>query len=314
MLTIFTSPKPFTGQIARIQKNALGSWRKLGPAVEILLIGDEEGMAEAAQEFEVRHIPAIERNEQGTPLISAIFETAEKLAKHSILCFANADILFFDDLLPAVSEARAQFERFLIIGQRWDLDVGNRLSFENGWQEQVHAEIHRIGNLHPPAGSDYFVFPRALFNSIPPFALGRAGWDNWMIYAARAAKTPVLDATARITAVHQSHDYAHLPDGKAHYNLPESVQNVVLAGGQNTIFTIRDANWRLSNTGIQRRSWIGRGALRSIETAAISRLGPGAIIHFLFHPVEVIRYYAERFLGRLSNLVGTRNKRDKDPR
>ena len=312
MLTIFTSPKPFTGQIARIQKNAIGSWLNLAPAVEILLIGNEEGMADAAEEFDVQHISDIERNEQGTPLISAIFESANNFAKHSILCFANADILFFDDLLPAVSKASIQFERFLIIGQRWDLDLQRRLSFENGWQEKVRSEIDRVGSLHPPAGSDYFVFPRALFNSIPPFALGRAGWDNWMIYAARTANTPVLDATSAITVVHQSHDYAHLPDGKPHYNLPESAKNVALAGGQNTIFTLSDANWRFINNGIQRRSWIERGASRSIETAVISRFGPGAMIHFLFHPIEVLRYYAGRALERLSNLMGIRDKQGRD--
>ena len=48
-LTIFTSPKPFTDpHIATIQRNAIRSWQSLGEEVEVLLIGEEPGIAEAA--------------------------------------------------------------------------------------------------------------------------------------------------------------------------------------------------------------------------------------------------------------------------
>lgn len=315
MLTIFTSPKPFTGPIAQIQKNAIGSWLNLRPSVEILLIGDEVGMADAAEEFKIQHVAEVDRNDRGTPLISTIFERARDYAKHSILCFANADMLFLDDFIQAVSRASDQFERFLILGQRWDLEVQRRLSFENGWQQKIRTEIDTVGALHPPAGSDYFVFPRAQYNSIPAFALGRAGWDNWMIYAARSANIPVLDATMAITAVHQNHDYAHLPDGKPHYNLPESNHNVVLAGGQRTIFTLSDADWRFTKTGIRRRSWIERGLVRTIEAKAISLFGPGKLtlaIHFVLHPIEGFRYYAKGVGRRLSNLMKTRSNQGED--
>ena len=49
------------------------------------------------------------------------------------------------------------------------------------------------GRPHLPAGSDYFLFPRHLFAEIPEFAIGRAGWDNWMIYQARRQGWPVVD-------------------------------------------------------------------------------------------------------------------------
>ena len=55
MLTIFTAPKPFTNpHIDLIQRNAIRSWVALGPEVEVLLIGEEEGLAEAARELGVR--------------------------------------------------------------------------------------------------------------------------------------------------------------------------------------------------------------------------------------------------------------------
>ena len=48
-LTIFTAPKPFTNpHINIIQRNAIQSWMRLKD-VEVLLIGDEAGIPEAAE-------------------------------------------------------------------------------------------------------------------------------------------------------------------------------------------------------------------------------------------------------------------------
>ena len=42
MLTIFSTPKPFRGHIGVIQRNAIESWKRIHPDVEIILFGDEE--------------------------------------------------------------------------------------------------------------------------------------------------------------------------------------------------------------------------------------------------------------------------------
>jgi len=66
MLTIFTTAKPFRGHSGIIQRNALQSWKALQPDIEIILFGDDEGAAEAAEEFGLRHEEQVERNEWGT--------------------------------------------------------------------------------------------------------------------------------------------------------------------------------------------------------------------------------------------------------
>ena len=109
----------------------------------------------------------------------------------------------------------------------------------------TEAEIRARGRLHHPAGSDYFIFPRHLFAEMPPFAIGRAGWDNWMIYQARQQGWPVIDGTLSIRAIHQSHDYSHLPGSKPHYDLPESRQNEKLAGGATSLFMVLDSDRQL---------------------------------------------------------------------
>ena len=45
MLTLFSTCKPFHGHNGVIQRNALKSWRLLHPDIEIILFGDDEGVA-----------------------------------------------------------------------------------------------------------------------------------------------------------------------------------------------------------------------------------------------------------------------------
>ena len=73
MLTIFTVPKPFKEHIGVIQRNAIYSWTQL-PGCEIILFGDDDGVAETAEEFGVKHVSDIEKNEHGTPLLDFVFE------------------------------------------------------------------------------------------------------------------------------------------------------------------------------------------------------------------------------------------------
>ena len=78
-LTVFTAPKPFTNpHIVTIQRNAIHSWIKLGPEVEVLLMGDEIGMSDVAKEFGIRHFPGVKCSDQGTPYINSMFDVARQ--------------------------------------------------------------------------------------------------------------------------------------------------------------------------------------------------------------------------------------------
>jgi hypothetical protein len=152
---------------------------------------------------------------------------------------------------------------------------------------------------------------------MPPFAIGRAGWDNWMIYAGRSSKIPVVDATRVTTIIHQDHDYAHLPNGQPHYRLPESDENVRLSGGQEAIFTLADANWILVGEEVQRKTWRERWSRRGIETRIVSSFGPGIIARFcrmILHPMDTFHYYLNavkrRFISSSSELSGMGKERD----
>lgn len=244
-LTIFTAPKSFSNpHIAMIQRNAIRSWQQL-EEVEVYLVGEETGMAEAAEELGVIHLPQVCRNAQGTPLVSSIFEMARQRSQAPYLAYLNADILLMPDFILAVSQVAQQAERFLIVGQRWDLDVHHPLDFSQGWEVHLRQEVLQRGALHPPAGSDYFVFPRNLYQDMPDFAIGRAGWDNWTIFHAVSQGWAVVDVTPSAMVIHQSHDYSHLPGGEPHYNLDESIRNQEMAGGMAHMYMVLDTNHQL---------------------------------------------------------------------
>src|SRR5215470_10391406 len=97
MLTLFTTPKPFVGHIAVIQRNALQSWKCLHPDVEVILFGNDEGVADIARELGLRHIPELDNNEFGTPLLDDLFHKAETAARFSTLGYINADIILLSE-------------------------------------------------------------------------------------------------------------------------------------------------------------------------------------------------------------------------
>src|SRR5215469_2937869 len=131
MLTIFSTPKPFIDHIGVIQRNAIRSWRRLHPDVEIILLGDDPGTAEVCQEFNMRYQPAVERKPDGTKTLRSVFGGAQEIARYSRLCYVNCDIVLTGDFLRALEMVSRWQERFLMVGRRWDLDVTQELDFQD---------------------------------------------------------------------------------------------------------------------------------------------------------------------------------------
>jgi len=274
-LTIFTAPKPFTDtHIATIQRNAILSWLEMGDKVEILLMGEELGIAETAKELNVIHVPEVKKNTHGTPLVSSIFQLARNEGKADLFLFTNTDILFFPETLELALQMKQQTAEFVLLGRRYDLDVGKPIEFSPGWAEQLKEDISSCGHLHPLGGSDYFIFPSPLYAHIPDFAIGRAGWDNWMIYHAMQQGWLVVDATPNILAVHQIHDYGHLENEHGHQRHPETQENLKLAGGMRKMFSLLDVKFRLVEGKVQRIPWSLTRLLHLLE----HRLQPDELV------------------------------------
>jgi hypothetical protein len=193
----------------------------------------------------------VAHNEFGTPLVNSLFETAKHVVTSDLLCYINADIILLSDFMKAVRQVASQKRRFLMVGQRWDIDITETLGFAPNWEEHLRTRVTQNGRLHPPTGIDYFLFPRGFWGRIPHFAIGRTAWDNWLLYRARAQGASLIDATQTIMVVHQNHDYAHIPDGvEGAWKGQEAKRNQKLIGGYEKSFTLLDANWLLTSQGL----------------------------------------------------------------
>src|SRR5262245_28207108 len=120
MLSLFSIPKPFVGKAAVIQHNAIASWTRLQPTCEIVLLGNDRGVAEAAVQHGVRHEPALSVNQLGTPLLGSVFNQMNALARSSILGFVNADIILLSDFVSSVRTITRSNERFLLVSSRFN--------------------------------------------------------------------------------------------------------------------------------------------------------------------------------------------------
>lgn len=289
MLTIFTIPKPFQGQNKVSQINAIKSWLKVIPDCEIILFGDEIGVSDVAKKYNMLQISDILKNEYGTPLLSDVFEKAQKLASYNLLCYINADIILTKSFINSLNEI--YFDRYLLSGQRFNMDLSDLIDFNNeNWETELIYALKHQGPLLLNGGMDYFVFPKGTIKSIPQFAVGRAGWDNWLVYYIRKQKLPMIDASCTINVIHQNHNYNHVPNKIGDKYLgAESDRNIQLAGNYKIyLWNLEDSDFILSKDGLKRRPINIREVYRRTILVLPSFFHP--ILEYLFGIQHKLRY------------------------
>lgn len=309
-IVLFSAPKAFTDpHIGLIQRNAIRSWKALGTSVEVILLGDEEGLAQTAKEIGVRQIPELQKAPSGAPLISSMLEQVRQASNAKIFVLINSDIIVLPGFVESVLIIDGNCQEYLIMGHRWDMEIKEVIDFLPGWADTLIKMMSITGKLHKSKGSDYFVFRRDQFDPYPPFVIGRAGWDNWTIFSARKMRWDVIDATKDIQIIHQQHDYHHLPGGKIHYNHPESDENLRLAGGKRHIFTLLDATKVLVDGRILPYPVTPRKIIREFEILPVihssSRFWMD-VFFYMTHPFKFVRHK----IPWLAKVLGVSRKLD----
>ena len=214
MLSIFSIPKPFHGHMDVIQRNAIESWKRLRPECEIILIGDEPGTAEVAEELAVRNIPHVTRNEFGTQLLDSAYQLAEDAARNTYMCYVNADIILTGSLMQAFEQVRQQSNHFLMTARRWNYCQNTQIDYSRYWEERLLDDLSKNGKLAQFSAIDFWIYPKGLLSDMPPLAVGRIAFESWCLYKARQQKADVIDSTQVVVSIHQNHDYSHHPDGE----------------------------------------------------------------------------------------------------
>lgn len=251
MLTLFSTAKPFRGHTGIIQRNALQSWKLLHPDVEVILFGDDDGAAEVCSELGLRHEPHTERHKSGMKYLDYMFARAQVIARNDYLCYSNCDIVLMHDFWNAFQITLSWRKRFLLVGQRWDTDITEPLDFtQQGWADKLRRFAQQKGFHQHTDFADFFVFPRGLYDSVPPLVVGRSSWDAWLIWKAISEGAPVLDCSSFVVPVHQNHSYGYHPQGKqgTHHDAL-AMRNRELSGGGKHLRTIIDATYRFTKRG-----------------------------------------------------------------
>lgn len=251
MITLFTTPKDFTENYKIIQMNAFKSWRTINPNIQIIVIGDSIGAEEAASSITAEYYQNVKCTQEGTPLINDLFKIAKEKAKYDILVYVNADIILPLNLLEIIKSLKKIPTTFLAVGSRWDLDVTEEINFDQSISSSSFWEYaNKTAIQHMDAGIDYFIFKKTLFNKIPPLAIGRLGWDNWLLWKARRMRVPLINLTEVLFVVHQNHNYNYkiFKDKDELKQTQDAQSNKLLINDRK--LTLRDTNWLYVNKEI----------------------------------------------------------------
>lgn len=253
-LTLFSIPKPFVGHTGVIQTNAVMSWARLVRPRHLVLFGNDQGVAEIASRVGAEHLSDLPLSDLGTPYVTDAFHRVIEQATTFWVCYVNADIILDASLARALNSFRPK-RPTLIVGQRTDTDIDHLVDFDDARTELAIREIGSgIGKLSPTNAIDYLAFtPGAWLDAMPRFIVGRPGWDNWFLYNALCRGVCLVDGTCDILAIHQSHDYRHVPEstGRA-WEGPEADYNRRQIESHDHYFTIDYATHLLVGGQIKR--------------------------------------------------------------
>lgn len=201
---IVSVPFPFEGRYNILQRNAIGSWMRLEPQPEIILMGSDAGVKEYAEEHGLHHLPDIALNPLGNLSCADIFEQGQREASQyaDLMIYADCDVVMCSDLIPVLELVDSEFDDFLMVSGRWSARIDYEIDFETpDWEQRVREAVFKYHNR----GSDYFVFRPGFFEGMPDFSIGRGWWDGWKMGYPLARGIPLINAKEVSKVVHQDH-------------------------------------------------------------------------------------------------------------
>jgi len=192
----------------------------------------------------------VDNNQEGTPLVGEAFLSMENWSlSKDIICYVNSDIILMQDFVDALEVVASEFDQFLMVGQRWDIDINYPIDFDTTWELNLLVDLESRGKRHQPGGSDYFAFHRGLFKEFPPYAVGRVRWDNWVISTMVECGIPTVDVSQVTTVIHQDvrtiHE-AETDEDRRYVDLYNQTKGE--AAGN-----ITDSDWVLDDNGFHKR-------------------------------------------------------------
>lgn len=281
MITFFTT---FKG-INTAEENAIKSWLCIHPESEVILFTEQKNHA-VLNDSRIIVCNELKKdvNNKGLPFLNFLFEQASRRAKYKLLCYCNADIILTESIVPIFEKLYELTSSFLAVSQRTDVLIDSVIDFTDPSENRkFHDTVKENGKIHPPYGSDIFVFPKHQYTTenMPDMLVGRPGWDNWMIYDARKRFNKLVDIKASDSVIHQDHDAKY--NGK---NVQDQVNYYFLPQGHWYTFILTYCNFYMDGASLHKNIFFPKGGFGNHETRVRLRwemeFNRGSVIYWFY--------------------------------
>src|SRR5438093_9326719 len=109
-LLIVSTMKPMIEDFIIEQFNAIRSWQHLRLKPTIIIFGDDLGVPEFCNQYQIRNISTVKKNDKGIPLISDILQQGYSFEEeYDYIAYINADIILLDDFCNTVEAFHQQY-------------------------------------------------------------------------------------------------------------------------------------------------------------------------------------------------------------
>ena len=220
-LTLFTT-WVYDEEKLSLNNRTLQNWRSLH-GINVIVFSNCSKVKLISEQAGWTVLPVI-REAAACPVLPDMFLTAQQKFRSTYYGYANGDLLFSDGLVKTLEKIYCEFEndkQILIVGRRTNVNSSLLNDIDSRLGEAVEKYAIRYGERFQPDALDYFItntqFP---WQNFLPLAVGRRGYDNWVLAYARLNNFTVIDASDSVTCLHQTLDWRGNYEGlhKGKYN------------------------------------------------------------------------------------------------
>jgi len=230
-LIMFTTCKPFIGDDAWRQEQAIKSWCLLkGIDIKIIVIGNDKGVKELCEKYKLIHEPGVKTLE-GVPYLDDMFEIAERYSnENDIMMWTNSDMIYFDHMIQIIKDFLNKYnektENYILVGRR--IDWFNPIILEEFSYEKFNKNINfnEYKNIlvqktdsekyecavHPECGIDYVIYNPGFYKDKIDKNLVIAGTRHDMILVGVGVNDKncmSVNIGNQNHCIHQNHGYGY---------------------------------------------------------------------------------------------------------
>lgn len=254
ILTLFTT-WVYDEQKFSVNNKTLHNWKMLPNVNLVVFVSDGDTKVEEISRQAGWTVLPVTLEAAGTPVLPAMFHDVMMKYKSRYYGFANGDILFTKKLTDTLEQIACQVESGSITDEKGILIVGRRINVPadkltdesalSWWKLEQFS--NQYGKLFQSDAEDYFItdskYPWATFL---PVAVGRRGFDNYVVAYSRYVNITVIDASESIQCIHQTlksrGNYEGLTKGQYNIELIEK-QNMPFDFGWGRTYCTQWKSW-----------------------------------------------------------------------